>query len=384
MMKGITMNHCNQKGVSLVELLIYMVLFSIVALLIQKQITHMQMASCRDKQLSEIQMNSRDAYELLVREIQNTGCKVYLSELTNGLERHYDPLAYISDSSSFVHKQGNPSDTLKIYKTHLSENGGYERSDSIEYYLKDSTLVRKIDNKELRICPNVYALQFQYGIVASDSLVCNLYSPSNWAAISVKGSAPNLEVQGSTVICAFNSHSASEGRIYNISSFSVPVAERLKVSLNLNPSPELLANLDSAYCSIFDGSHEVCFERFIPQNTPTTLMLSSPAVTNAKIAIRYWLKNGSGTSETLAIASVLIKRKDDGSYAWDYDPPSNKKKYVRAINIAMLARTKGNTGVSHGDTPISIGDITYKKYQTLQYSWRSYDELTPVPNNGLF
>jgi hypothetical protein len=368
----------NQKGVTLVELLVYMALFGIVALIIQSQYSKMASIIHREKQITGIQMDSRSILSILLKEIQNTGCKIYFTDASDGFNKNIDALSFQNDSSSFVCEEGNPSDTLKIYKTILTSTGGYERSDSVKFYLTGDSLIKERDNKKANIRGGVYALQFQYGVTASDSMIYDLYplpSPANWMVSNMEGTAPTVQAQGNLTQVAFTG--AATGRVYYLNSFSIAKDQQLKISLWLSPNTSFVNNFDSAYCSVYDGDVRVGYDKFIPNGLKTDVIVSVPQKSGLKIAIDYWVK-GSGA---ILINGAEIRRFNDGEYTWLDNPPQNKRKLVKAIKVNILTRSKANAGVIV-DTPVTVANISYPR--SGKFLWRSFEEVIFTPNNGIF
>ena len=74
----------NKNGVTLIELMIYIILFSIVAVLIGSQMKTMVTGYSGGKQISRLQSDSRDFIAVISRELRNTGFKRYLLSQGNG------------------------------------------------------------------------------------------------------------------------------------------------------------------------------------------------------------------------------------------------------------------------------------------------------------
>jgi type II secretory pathway pseudopilin PulG len=368
----------NQKGITLLELLIYMVLFGIVALIIQSQYVKMASTIHREKQITNIQSDSRSILTILQRDIQNMGCKIFLTDAVDGFKKNINPHSFQSDSSSFICREGNPSDTLKMYKTILTNVGGFERSDSVKFYITGDSLIRERDNVRFTISGGVYALQFQYGVTSGDSMIQDLYplpNPGYWMIYRTEGSIPTTQVQGSSTKVLFTG--SATGRVYYMSSFSTDKDQQLKVSLWLNPDVSFVSNLDSAYCSIYDGITRIGYDKFIPNELKTDILINMPQRNGVKVAIDYWIK-GSGS---LLINGIEIRRTNGGEYTWEDNPPQNKKKLVKAIKVHVLTRSRTNAGVSV-DTPVSVANISYPR--SGKFIWRSFEEVIFTPNNGIF
>ena len=72
----------NKKGVTFIELLIYIALLAIISLLIGRQFKLLIGNYSSGKRVTKLQTDSRDILGLMVREIRNTGVKTYFTGMT--------------------------------------------------------------------------------------------------------------------------------------------------------------------------------------------------------------------------------------------------------------------------------------------------------------
>jgi type II secretory pathway pseudopilin PulG len=179
----------NNKGMTLLELLVYMAL---AALLLAPVIMLMNTSSknmARDASNTDLRISGRDLLNIIYDDLKNTGFKLksdfsyndsatYLDTANSAAMINCDihtennpeycgPDDYIRDSSSFIPEDGMPTvyyDRLKVKMGKLSKTGSWEGVDTIQYYVKpDSQLIRKKNNDpEQTLARNVAALQFQY------------------------------------------------------------------------------------------------------------------------------------------------------------------------------------------------------------------------------
>ncbi|MDD5651227.1 MAG: prepilin-type N-terminal cleavage/methylation domain-containing protein [Candidatus Nanoarchaeia archaeon] len=365
----------NQKGLSIIELLICIVIFGIVISLWHKSYADITKSSNRTQQMTKMQIDARDALVVLVREIRNMGCKFYLTPNGTKFDKHLVSNAFIADSSSFVARQGDPSDTLKIYKAKLSETGEYVRTDSVEFYLDSNNLIRKLNNQKLRFCANVQGLQFQYGVFANDSMLQDLNPipiPGNWLIASESGATPTATVVGSSV--RFDFSGISRGMIYYNTSFANDTNQRLNVALDI-VSDKIF---DSLQCCIVNSTVNKGVEKFLPVNRVQHLTINTQATSTGKIAIRYWTKS----SGQLMLNGVEVRRQDYGKFVWLDSVSVAKKKTVRAIKISMVTRSKSNDIGNAQTTPFEIGNISIAR--TGKYEWKTRTETIETLNNGIF
>lgn len=363
----------NRKGVTLIELLVYIVLFSIVTIFIGSQMKQLLGGYTSGRRISKLQSESRDVVAMLSREIRNTGLKTYLISSGPGtFTTLADPGTYLPDSSSFVHKEGNPGDSLTIYKLRLNDNGDKTGVDTIQYYLDGTTLKRYSEGKSIDIAENVHALQFQYGVLAMDTLLLDqrMMTYSNWNA------SYGVVLSGSMKTSISQSGS---GSIKCHQNFKIAKDQRIRVRFQISASGDFPQNLDSIRCSIIRSSSNsvIASERFLPNGTMMDIIMPVRAENDAKISFDYWC-HGKGE---LDFSSVEVRRADLGEYKWEDNPASSKKKAVKAIKIFALVRSSGKTAASSNQN-ISIANVQVPV--SGPYVWRVIKETVEILNNGTF
>jgi hypothetical protein len=220
----------NNRGITFIELILYLALFTIVSLLIGKQFKVLVNNFSAGKRITRQQTDSRDILGLMTREIQNTGMKVYLAGSSGDYTKMVKPGVivgtYLKDSSSFVHEQGNPYDALTIMKIHLDDNGGWDYTDTVKFYVEGTTLRRELRHTGYGtptysdVAKNVHALQFEFGILGADSLLLDEPNPGagNWQISSSGYPSPNLS---SGLNANISSQATSSGWIRCNSSFKI-------------------------------------------------------------------------------------------------------------------------------------------------------------------
>lgn len=370
----------NQKGITLIELLIYMILFGIVVIMIQSQYVRMAHIAHREKQITDIQMKSRSLLSILQNDIKNMGCKIYFTDADDGFNKNINTMVFLNDSSSFICKEGNTSDTLKIYKTVLSSIGELDRTDSAQFYLSGDSLIReRYDNKNF-IQKGIYALQFQYGVTISDSMIFDIYPlsfPDNWKVYNITGITPSTQINTFSFKVLFSD--AAIGRIYYDTPFNITKDQQFKISIWLSSTSSIINNIDSVYCSFYVGDTRIGYDKFIPHDLKIDIMVKVPQNDGVKIAIDYWVTSAG----YFVIEGMEIQRVSDGEFVWLDDPPENKKKLVKAIRVKVLNRSKNKSNIEPlNETPIEIANISYPR--SGRYIWRFFEEVIYTPNNGAF
>ncbi|MFP4417371.1 MAG: Tfp pilus assembly protein FimT/FimU [Chitinispirillaceae bacterium] len=364
----------NNKGITLVELIVYVGLVGIVTVLISSQMKIINTNFISGRRVSGLQSESRDVVAMLAREIRNTGFKTVFDSLgPHDLNRYIISGTYVSDSSSFVHREGNPSDTLTIYKARVTGSGLLAGIDTIQYHLQGDTLKRLHGGDTIDLASNVRALQFQYGVFDDDSTMI-IDSPAvytNWTSLNctpaAHGSVMEIDVSGAT-----------SGDVRHVTPVSFSNAVRIQLDFKLearNGFPEDLDYVEWAVRS--SGGMILTSERFLPHESPNRIILPLPAVSYGRLSLNF---QSSGPGELL-LHDVTLRRADLGSYVWKDDPPANEKRAVKAIRLCLLTRSDSETGMSV-DSSVSIGNVSVTR--TGAYTWRQFTETIETPNNGTF
>ncbi len=363
----------NRKGVTLIELLVYIVLFSVVSLFIGSQMKQLLRGYTSGRRISRLQSESRDVLAMLSREIRNTGLKTSLiNSGANTLTTLTDPGVYLPDSSSFVHKEGDPGDSLTIYKLRLNDNGDKTGVDTIQYYLDGNILKRFAEGKHIDIAENVHALQFQYGVLAADSLLLNqmALNLNDWNVPS----GVNKSGSGSMRVTI---NSSSSGSIKCSKGFKIAKAQRIRVRFQISASGNFPQNLDSIKCMIRNSSTIIASESFLANGSEMDIVLPVPSANSAFLCFDYWC---SGAGE-LNISNVQVRRADLGEYIWENNPAVSKKKAVKAVKIFALVRSSGNAAAA-SDQNIALANIQVPV--SGPYVWRVVKETVEILNNGTF
>ncbi len=379
----------NDRGVTYAEVGIYLALFTVVALLLGKQFRAMIEDFSSGRRIVAQQTDSRDILGLMVREIRNTGLKNHLSGGGGSYSTDTDLKVIVGgvnhDSSSFVHSQGVPYDALTIMKIGLDGDGLYDLTDTIRFFVEGTTLRRELKSSKWPyetnsvVAKNVYALQYEFGVLGADSLLLSDQSPNtaNWSISGTGTPSPSLS---GSLDARISSTGRSSGSISSSTAFKVTSDQKLTAIFKIVPLSGLDNNIDSLYFSIkkADGTR-LGFEKFKPYNQDMSLTIWARASTQAYAVIDYWAKG----PETMTIHNVMVRRADLGTYRWTSNPSSvAQKKNVRAIRIHLLTRTGTKTDTRTTD-PIRVNDEVTVTPEG-EYTWRLYSETIETPNNGVF
>ncbi|MFW5774885.1 MAG: PilW family protein [Chitinivibrionales bacterium] len=365
----------NNKGLTLVELVIYVAMVGIVSILILSQMKMINLNFDSGRKISGLQSESRDVTAMLAREIRNTGFKtIYNPSGSNTLSKITVPGTFISsDSSSFVHKEGTPSDTLEIYKARIDNAGIIEAVDTILYYLDGTVLKRERATDTIVLASNVQALQFQYGVFDKQATMISETTivVGNWVASNCVASAAGGEME-------ITVGGATTGDVRHVSPISLPEPRRVLLDFTLAAKNGFPAGLDYVQWAVrSSGGALLTAERFLAADGANRVVLPVPSVSNGSLSLTF---KSSGAGKLL-LKSVVMKQADLGKYVWKDTPSANEKKAVKAIRICLLTRSSAETNMRI-QTPVTVGNITVSR--SGAYTWRQYVETVEVPNNGLF
>lgn len=178
------MKRIDQRGFTLLELLLYSVIAVVVIMFSLSLIRTTSRNYTRDRRKSRMQTEGRNAILMMTREIVNTGFNTYLLDngdgtftevqVDNTTTGDADVLGEANPDglSSFIFTPGDPDDQLEIFKASLDNAGQYVSTERILYNLGGNTLFRTIDYwggadwnntpETMELANNVEALQFQF------------------------------------------------------------------------------------------------------------------------------------------------------------------------------------------------------------------------------
>jgi type II secretory pathway component PulJ len=386
----------NRKGVTIVELLIYIVIFAIALFFIGKQMQNLIGNYSSNKRVVQQQTDARDILGLMIQDIRNTGLKTYLQTSGTSLLFKEAPGTIVGtgtpiDSSSFVHKQGTPYDEITVYKIRLDNSGNYALTDTTRYYVEGTTLKRTYRSSASRpdsniVAQNVYALQFQYGVLASTASPINqptLNSPSTTTWES--GGSPSPTYSSTSISLSFSG--TSSGWLRCRTALSVTANQEYRVKFYSTTSGNFPQNLNWVQCAFMNSSRTQTYgsEKFKPWANPMEITLpvnTSSSANGAYLCLDY-SSSGDGS---LLISGLEVTCTKIDNYNWTYAPTSGtdqltKKANVRAIRMYMLTRTADKAATKSSGT-CTVGEVSVTT--SGNYTWRLYTEMVETPNNGTF
>jgi type II secretory pathway component PulJ len=369
----------NSRGVTLIELIIYIVIAAIVVALMAVPFRKMVTSTKTEKQESSLQTNSRDALAVMSREIRNTGFKRYIVDASGAFNAAVIPKTFVAaDSSSFILKQGNKSDTLTIYKATL-DGSGYSTGgvDSVKYYLKDSSLIRNANTVTTELANDVHALQFRLGRLSKDSLLfkADTFATSQWTR---GGVASATALDGGTDLNITYS-GAGTGTVTSTNTYNVPVASRVRFVFTLKNVNNVETNIDSLKWSVVNSTGTEVASDFFKAGITTgnVIMACKASYSGAKVRFSAVCKGAA----SLTIQLIEVRTADIGAIAWSDTVAVKDKKNVKALRIYTLQRSSSKAESYASDT-VSIANIIVNR--STNFAWRLLSETVEIPNNGLF
>lgn len=381
----------NHKGVTVIELLIYIVLFIVISLLIGRQFKLLTNNYSSGKRIARQQTDTRDVLGLMVREIRNTGLKTYftgtqLTRIKNLSKAAEVIVAAATDSSSFVHKEqenGSYHDALTIKKINLNSSGDYKSTDKIDYYVNGTMLRRALkttgnpDTTNTLVADNVYGLQFLYGIAKKDSVIYDddPINPNNWAVSS--GTGIKSVTGTNELTLSFNS--ATTGALKCSYMRTIKANCKYAVHLKIACISSFLGSIDSLRFAFKNNATYYGAETFKPYTDDMWIEVNTFGGGSADLLIEYSVN----ASTSLKISAIEVYRSEDSTYTWTANPTTAAdKRNVRAIKVFVLLRSAGSSS-TNSPTSITIGRLVFSP-PAGNYTWRVHEETIEVPNNGIF
>lgn len=384
----------NKHGVTIIELLIYIILFAIVSLLIGKQFKGLIENYSANKNVVRQQTEARDVLGQMIQELRNTGLKVFVRKSGTAYSRRIAAKTFVGtgnpiDSSSIKHTQGDPYDQLQVYKLQLNKDGDSLRTDSTRYYVSGTTLKRDYKpssgtSTSSVIAENVYALQFEYGVLASNDSFINNENPLRTPLATYWDHSGTATVSMNASTISLTCAAGNSGYLKYKTGLTVTANRKYKVILTMSSSGGFPKNLDSMKISFQNFGKTVVYgsEKFKPWEGQLELTLgahTSSAANGAYVFIEY-AAAGSGL---VLFSGIDIRVSQRAEYLWltNLTNPATESRFVKAIRINMLTRSSGKTTAKTTGS-LTVGEVTVNR--TGDYIWRLYSETVEVPNNGVF
>jgi len=147
-------NNISCRGISLVELMLYITFAFIVITFALSLVTQAAQTYVRGREVSKIQSNGRYAMAIMARDVMNTGYKTFILDSTKigrmrqlagtwtGSKVTNTPT--IDSAGSFLFSAGDPNDTLEIFKAEMTRPNVLDKVIRARYTLDSNHILWRI------------------------------------------------------------------------------------------------------------------------------------------------------------------------------------------------------------------------------------------------
>gem|GEM_PF-4923714 len=336
----------------------------------------------RNQEMSRVHGDAGEAISLIAQDIRNLGLKRVVYSPDPGLlvdtllsSADYGP----ADSSSFLHKDGNPYDTLVFIKPQLDAVGKPISVDTIRYFVDPatSTLSRAANHADpVAICPQVDALQFEYGLYATKTTLVVEKPPAilHWS----QNPAGTLSQSGSTLKAIRNSAGTSSFWISN-HSVNLVANHTYRLEIQTMANAYFLDHVDSLYATLCNGAGvPVAKQSFLPSTTLSTQYLEWSGIACSGCYAGFRMEtHGQGEFSLNSLQLIDVKQADG---TWTPLPTTAEKKAVRSIRISLLARSAGEVFGIRPDT-LNLANVQLHFHDDLGRALSN--DVISIPNNGI-
>jgi hypothetical protein len=384
-----------RSGYSMIEVMIYLLIFSLILLLFSRQVSSLIKCHTAGRSVTKQQADVSDIMSILSGEIQNMGLKVY--KTASGLSTA--PNVFVSfmdseDSSSFIHGQGIPNDTLTIYKAEFDNTGNFTNVvDTVSYYVDvNKSLIRDFKatggaNAVGVLAGNVQALQFSYGTDVDNTVWLNqgTLTPGSWnlnpagTAPAPVGTAPTKTTGTSNVLLSFTSASLTKAYLQYSTALFVTVNQKYLINVTATIGGNFPTKLDSLCFSFRKSNGSVVgWEKFLPQKNGSQFFITVQWTGDVYATIDYCTHNTGDVN----LKGVVVTCVATGNYTWTNNPATAAdKQNVKAIKIQMVTKSDREAGIKNSGSLVA-GDATVAT--TDNYTYRKFEEIVECPNNYTF
>jgi hypothetical protein len=313
----------NERGIGLLEVVIYAALSLMVLTLAVGGLSGMQKKAFRTQEMARVQNEADETVRLIAQDARNLGLKriIYSSGPGSFVDTQLIHMHWgASDSSSFIHKDGNPFDSLHFLKPRLNTVGKPTTIDTVLLAVNPltRTLFRTVNGgTPIEMCRKVEAMQFEYGVSAIKTVLfsettANLahWSQSPMGLLSVSGSSIRAAVSAAGVSTFWLSHSPLQ----------LNAQRTYQWDMTVSASKGFLANVDSMRAILCNAAGTpIASQRFLPSqsSTPITLEWSGLACTGCYAGFRMHLLTHSKqgifgvNKDTLKMANITLAFEDN-------------------------------------------------------------------------
>ena len=365
----------------MIEMVVYATLALVVVGFALRALGTLHKGAFKNQETAHLRGEADDALLIFSRDLRNLGLKrIFYSPSADVLvdtvltRIHWAP----GDSSSFLHSDGNPYDTLAFIKPELDSSDKPIGIDTVRYAVDPATkvLTRTRNGRDaMAVCQAVEALQFEYKVTAARTLAFAESPPAivHWtgspsAALSASGS--NLVMTRITAgsVSAWCSNAAVQ----------VSADHQYAIDLTGACDAAFLANVDNIVAMICDPSGApLQAERFLIDSKATDLHLEMAGIDC--LSCRVGLKMVMRGSGVFRFSSFKFTDIGQGDGSWSTAPTLAQKAAVRFIRMSLLTGTQKPIFENRDETLAFAGislSFTDRKVRNL------LQEVIPIPNNG--
>lgn len=370
-----------EKGLTLMEVLIYAALSMAVLVLAVGGIGNLQKNAYRKQEMSRLRGDADEVLRILAQDARNLGLKrvVFSPSLGSLVDTQLTRVDYgPADSSSFLHMDGSAYDTLIFLKPRLNAIGKPTAIDTVRYAVDERTamLFRSVNGvNPVEIGRQIDALQFEFGVFAAKTTLAN-ENPANTAHWS-QLPAGTLTQAGSAIKAA----SAIAGTFkfwLSGTPLSLTAAHTYQLEIATSGTGPFLSNVDSIYAVLCNSvGTPLARQSFLPTTSASSLTLTWSGLSCSPCYCGFqMIMNGAGEFQ---LASLKLTDVEQGDGAWVSKPTLIQKKAVRALRVYLLSRSSQNLHGVRQDT-VKLANASLVFNDKLGRSL--LEDVVPIPNNG--
>lgn len=378
---GCLAGHKGESGIGLLEVVIYAALSLILLTLAVMGIGGMQKKAYRSQEMARMHNDADEAIRLMAQDARNLGLKriVYSPSPGSLVDTALTGMQFsVNDSSAFVHREGNPYDSLRFLKPRLNAIGRPIAIDTILYAVNPSTktLYRSVNGVgAVEMGRQIDALQFEYGVTATKTVLFNMASPN--VAQWTQNPGGVLGVTGTSMRARANAAGVSTFW-YSQAPVTLNAKHTYELDMLVAGSKSFLSEVDSLRAILCNAAGTpLASQRFLPANTMTPLTLEWSGIACSNCYVGFRMHMGGAGEFTWSGLKLTNTRQADG--VWAQNPTLAQKKGVRAFRVYLLTRSKQGFYGLRQDT-VTLANVNLTFNDNLGRSL--LEDVISIPNNG--
>lgn len=370
-----------QSGMSLLETLIYASLTMLLIVIAMRSLGTVQSGAAKSGESGRMQGEAEEAVQVMGRDLRNMGLKHLFYEAAPGdfIDTVLPQATYVpGDSSSFLHRDGNPFDTLTFLRARLNAAGNPSGVDTVTYQVDPATRVlsRTVKGSPATgICSRVEALQFAYGVSAQKTVFVSESPPAlaHWAS----SPAGTLSLSGPSLVASL----AAAGSVtfwQSASPFATSAVRRYAFDFQGLGDAGLASGSGSLEAVVCTPAGTVVAAESLKVETSARdyhLEMDAPACASCRAGFKMRLPSAG----KLYLSKIRFSEISQGDLAWAETPTLVQKKSTRAVRVYLLVGSGNSMFGAHTDTMT----LANAGLHFADGKGRSLlDEIIPTPNNG--